>query len=1063
VLDRIIAFSLRNRALVAGLALLVGVVGLVAAERLPIDVLPDLNRPTVTILTEAHGLVPLDVERFVTRYVEQSVNGATGVERVRSSSGMGLSVVWVEFAWSTDIYRNRQIVQEKLQLAVSHLPPGVVPHMAPISSIMGQVLQVGVRSRSGKTKTSEIRALVDQELKLRLLAVPGVAQVVSSGGAPRQLQVTASTEKMRAHDVTLAELAEAVERANLRASGGFLNIGPRGPLVTVTGLVGGARDLEQAVVRHDPVRPVLVADVARVDFAPAAIRTGDAGIAGGDGVILTVQKQPDVDTVKLTERIDRELAEIQRALPEDLEVLPALYRQSDFIERAVGNVVEAVRDGAVLVLLVLFLFLLNVRTTFITLTAIPLSIAVTGLVFHLTGSSINTMTLGGIAVAVGALVDDAIVGVENVFRRLKQNVAAGAPRSAMSVIFRASSEVRSPILVGTVVVTAVYLPLFALGGMEGRLFRPVGVAYIVSILASLLVAVTVTPVLCAWLLPSSSAVRRQRDGLVVRGLKAGAERLIRLSLARPRAVISLFGALLVVGFAMLATRGTEFLPPFNEGSAIVNLVLPPGTSLETSADFGRRLERIAKDVPGVLQASRQTGRAEGDEHAHDVSFSLVVLSFDPSSGRSRDDVLADIRARVEREMPGVPTSVEQPIAHTLSHMLSGVNAQVAIKIFGPDLDELRGVAKRVEEAVRSVPGVTDLYGEPQVLIDQVEVAPDRIALARYGLGVNDVAETVELALEGERISDLISGPYTYPIVLRLEEKDRRTVEDIGRLLLRAPTGEALALDDVARVRVAKTSNNINHENAIRRIAVQHNVQGRSLGEVAADVDRVLDGIRRDLPAGYAIRIGGQFEAQESATQVMGWLGLVSFVVIFLVLAGHFRSTNMALQTLLGIPMAFLGAIAMIYLTEQNLSVATLVGLVALAGIAARNNLLLRDHYLHLMREEGMPFSKAMIVQAGRERIVPVLMTALTSGIALIPIVLSPGEAGRELLYPVASVIAGGLVTSTLLDVLVTPAAFHLFGRRPAEAHARRESAADEAVERLARSFETTPSSKGQDA
>jgi len=1054
MLDRIIAFSLRNRILVAVLAFAVAAVGMLTIADLPVDVLPDLNRPTVTVMTEAHGMVPEDVERFVTRYIEQAVNGSTGVLRVRSSSAMGLSIVWVEFDWGTDIYRNRQIVQEKLQLAVSHLPEGVTPHMAPISSLMGQIQLIGVLSRSGETDPTEIRALVDQSMQLRLLSISGVAQVTVSGGAPRQLQVIVDADKLRANDVTLAEVEEAVRNANVALSGGLLPMGAQGPVITVTGLVQEADDLGRAVVRHGELRPVRLEDVAEVRFGPAAILTGDAGVDATRGVIVTVTKQPGVDTVELTKRLDAELAAIQETLPEDLEIQPAIYRQADFISRAVGNVEDAVREGSVLVMIVLFLFLLNFRTTVITLTAIPLSLAITAIVFALLHVSINTMTLGGIAVAIGALVDDAIVGMENVFRRLKENRASERPRSTLLVVFRASSEVRQPVLIGTIVVTAVYLPLFALSGMEGRLFTPVGVAYIVSIVASLLVALTLTPVLCYWLLPNAKSVAQARDGWLVRRLKDGTEGLIRLSLARPVALTALFGSLVVASLALLSTRGTEFLPPFNEGSAMVNLVLPPGTSLETTSAFGRRLEHLLKEVDGVAHFGRLTGRAEGDEHVHNVNFSLVLISFDGASSRTREEVIQDIRERIAEEFPGVVSAVEQPLAHTLSHMLSGVSAQVAIKVYGDDLPTLRRIQEQVVAAVTPVPGVTDMFPEPQVLVERVEVSPRRDDLARLGLDVQSVAETIELALEGEVVSRLLVGQYYFPIIIRLEPEDRRNLDSIRNLLIRTPDGHLLTLGDTADVRLGLTSNNVSRENVSRRVVVAHNVEGRSLGEVVADVDKALAHVRATLPTGYSIRISGQFEAQEEATKVMGLLSILSVLVMFLVLFLHFRSANLALQTLLKVPLAIIGAVVFIFLTGQDLSVATLVGFVALGGIATRNTVLLLDHYIYLMREEGMPFGRDMIIHAGRQRIVPVLMTALTTGIALVPIVLAPGQPGRELLYPVASVIVGGLISSTLLDVLITPGVFWLFGRKPAEAHVGRPEAADRTTERLAAELES---------
>ncbi len=714
----------------------------------------------------------------------------------------------------------------------------------------------------------------------------------------------------------------------------------------------------------------------------------------------------------------------------------------------------AVREGAILVVIVLFLFLLNFRTTVITLTAMPLSLAVTALVFALFDVSINTMTLGGIAVAIGALVDDAIVDVENVFRRLRENRALEKPRLPIVVTFLASSEVRKPILIGTIVVTAVYLPLFALSGMEGRLFTPIGVAYIVSILASLFVALTVTPVLCSWLLPSTKAIARARDGFLVRHLKWGTERLIRFSLGSPLAVIGVFGALVVLSISTLASRGTEFLPPFNEGSAMVNLILPPGTSLETTSSFGRRLEDVLAEIDGIEHFGRLTGRAEGDEHVHNVNFSLVQISFNPDSGRSREEVIHEIRSRIAAEFPGVASSAEQPLAHTLSHMLSGVSAQVAIKVFGDDLAVLRRISSQVEAALAPIPGVTDIVAEPQVLVEHVEVSPRRHVLARHGFDVFDVAETIHLASEGETVSRLVIGQYYYPIILRLRLEDRKDIESIANLLVRAPDGDLLTLGDIADVRIGLTSHNVSRENVSRRIVVAHNVEGRSLGEVVADVDRALEPIRAGIPPGYSIRISGQFEAQEEATRVLGFLSIASLLVMFLVLFLHFRSFNLAVQTLFTIPQAFIGAAAFILISHQNLSVASLVGLVALGGIATRNTVLLLDHYLHLMRDEGMAFSKDMIVRAGRQRMVPVLMTALTSGIALVPIVLSPGEPGREILYPVASVIVGGLITSTLLDILLTPAVFWLFGRRAAEANVNRREASEDTTLRLATELES---------
>lgn len=1060
MLNGIISFSLKNRLFVLIGALLVAAYGAYVVFLMPIDVLPDLNRPTVTVMTEAHSMVPRDVERLITLPLEQTLNGATGVVRVRSASGMGLSVVFVEFDWGTDIYRNRQIVQEKLQLARAQLPPDAVPYMAPISSIMGQIQMIGLQSRSGALEPSELRALAEYDIKYRLLAIPGVAKIICAGGTPRQLQIIMDTEKLRTFNVTLEEVADAVRSSNITSSGGFMNLGSKAPVMTVTGLIEFENELADAVVKPDPRRPVRIRDIADVRFGPAAIRTGEAGVNGGPGVIMVVYKQPDVDTVGITDRISEELENLRQGLPEDIVIIEELFQQAAFIERAIHNVIDSVRDGSFMVILVLFLFLLNFRTTFITLTAIPLSIAITALIFRAFDLSINTMTLGGIAVAIGALVDDAIVGVENVYRRLRQNEEKTKKLNPIWVIFLASSEVRKPVLIGTLVVIVVFIPLFFLSGLEGRLFTPVGIAYMVSVAASLLVSLTVTPTLCFYMLRQGKRVTRKGDSWVVRRLKALSERTIRFSLKYPLSILGVLVAAVMVALLLLLTRGTQFLPEFNEGALQVNLVLPPETGLKTSDAFGRRLERLIKEVDGVRHACRLTGRAEGDEHAHAVNFTQVIISMEGESPRTREEIIAEIRGKLKDVFPGAATAVEQPLDHLLSHMLSGVQAQVAIKIFGPDLKVLRGIAAEVEAAVRPVPGVKDLFIEPQVLVDHIRVNPKREQLARFGLSVETVAEAVELAFEGERISEMQVGQYKYPIVVRLRESDRRNLDSIRDLYLRKPDGGRILLSDVADVGIMKTPNNINRENVSRRIVVQHNVAERSLGEVVGDVKDALKPVRdrlAELP-GYSIRISGQFEAQTAAAKRIVIISIFSVLIMALILYLHFKSVNFSIQVLMSIPMAFVGAVAYLVISDQILSVSTMVGLISLGGIAARNAILLIDHYLHLMREEGEPFGAEMIVRAGQERMVPVMMTALTSGIALVPIALAPGTPGRELLYPVATVIIGGLISSTLLDFLVRPAIFSLFGRKEAERLVAAKIPPDRATHDLARNLDLDPES-----
>jgi len=1039
MLNWIIAASLRNRVIVLVLATAIAGFGLFTALRMPVDVLPDLNRPVVTIMTDIHGMVPRDVELLVTWPIEQVMNGATGVFRVRSTSSMGLSIVWVEFHWDMDIYLARQVVSEKLQLAQGKLPSSARPAMAPISSIMGQIQLIGFKSKIDKKSNAPrmsptvLRRIVDRDIKPRIMSLSGIAQIVNIGGQPLELQVTVDGEKLKTFSVTLPEVEEAVRKANLNVSGGFMQLGTKGPLVRVAGLVREEKELAHAVVRSDPIRAVRVGDVADVALQPTAIPTGNAGVNGGPGVIMLIMKQPGVDTVDLTDRISRELSQIKKELPSDIVIIEDLFQQAAFIHRAIDNVLGAVRDGTILVVIILFMFLLNLRTTFITLMAIPMSVAIAALVFSACGLTINTMTLGGLAVAIGTLVDDAIVDVENVFRRLHENAGKGGKESVLRVIYLASSENWKPVMYGTLLVTVVYLPLFFLSGIEGKLFAPVGLAYIISVMASLLVALVLTPVTCYYLLGRYQNPQKEYGGRVVNFFKRKVGQVIHFSMAYPFQILAVVVALALCGTVIIFTRGSAFLPSFNEGTAQINLILPPDTNLATSDSYGLRLEKILLQVEGVLNVGRRTGRASGDEHALAVNWSEAIITFDPQIPRPREEILEEIRQRLTEEFPGVPVATDQPLSHLLSHLLSGVTAQVAIKIYGPNLAVLRTAANDAEAAIRPISGIRDLFVEPQVLIDQIEVKPRREALAAFGLSVEDVAETVELAVGGEEISRLQVGQISYPIVVRLAKKDRQNLDNLRNLYLRQEDGNLLLLSDVADVEVAPMANSINRENVQRRIVVQHNIAGRSLGEVVKDVNKALDPIRRRLGKmqGYAIRVSGQFEAQEEAAQVIFLLSIVAVAMMVLILYLHFRSFRLALLVLLSRPIALIGAGAYIFISNQVISVATLVGLIALLGISARNAILLVDHYLHLLRYEAESWSPEMIIRAGKERMVPILMTALTSGIGLVPLAMAPGQPGREILYPVATVIIGGLVTSTILDFLVTPGLFWVFGEKEA--------------------------------
>jgi HME family heavy-metal exporter len=1030
MLNAIIKNALRFRLLTIVLSIVVMAYGSYTLSKLPIDVFPDLNRPRVTIMTEAPGLAPEEVETLITFPLESVLNGATGVQAVRSSSGVGLSVIYVEFGWGTDIYVDRQIVTEKIALALDRMPKGIRPQLAPISSIMGQIMHVGMYSVTGDTSPMEVRTLADWVVRQRLLTIPGVAQVVTMGGGRKQFQVLVDPSLLLKYGISLAEVEAAVQASNSNATGGYLNQGGNELLVRSLGRIQSVNDLTSVVIKATGDRPVVLGQVARVAEA-AQVKRGDAAVNGLPAVMLVIAKQPGADTRRLTDDVTKALEELRPSLPADVRVNPELYQQKTFIDLSIRNVIEALRDGGALVVVVLFLFLLNFRTTFITLTAIPLSIVITGLVFKWLGMSINTMTLGGLAVAIGELVDDAIVDVENIFRRLRENKQLPQPKSPLRVVYEASSEVRNSIVFSTILVVLVFVPLFALEGMEGKLFTPLGIAYIVSILASLVVSLTVTPVLSYWLLPTAKFMNHDADGLLLRILKALAGWAIRVSVRYPAPILFAVAAAVAVSVGVVIQLGRDFLPPFNEGCVQVNVLLPPGTSLETSNAIAGMVDERIKNLKGVLNFGRRTGRAELDEHAEGVNASEIIISFDPHSGRGREEVLEELREELT-QVPGVVVSVEQPLAHLISHMLSGVKAQVGIKLYGDDLDVLRRTAEQMKAAITGVPGVKDLMVEQQVEIPQLQIKLRRDKLMQYGLTADEINEFIETAMNGKTVSEIVQGERKFDLVVRLDDPFRVDVDALRRLSINLKAGGRVPLETVADVVQGSGPNTINRENVRRRIIIQCNTAGRDLNGVVLDIQKRLGPIQAALPTGYFLEYGGQFESQQQATRMIGILSLVSLAGMFLALYTLFRSTNLALQVLAALPMAAIGSVAALVLTHQSLTVASMVGFISLSGIASRNGILLIAHYLHLVRHEGEGFTPEMVERAGRERVAPMLMTALTAGIALIPLVLAAGEPGKEILYPVATVILGGLISSTLLDFFVHPALFWCFGRAQAE-------------------------------
>ena len=1038
MLNAIIRFALRNRLLVAAFALFLIGYGGWQALQLPIDVFPNLNRPRVVVMTEAPGMAPEEVETLVTFPIETVLNGANGVQAVRTSSGIGLSVVYVEFDWGTDIYNDRQIVAERLALATDTLPPSVKPQLMPISSIMGQIMIVGMTA-GGETSPMELRTAADWVVRQRLLTIPGVSQVIVMGGDRKQFQVLVDPDLLLRYGVTLHEVKAALEESNQNTAGGYLDEqGPNEYLVRSLGRISTTEELGDVVVKQRDRQSVTLAQVARV-VEGAQVKRGDSSafarneageMVGGPAVVLTVLKQPQADTREVTERVTKALEEMRLSLPDDVRILPELYQQKEFIDLAIENVVEALRDGAFLVVIILFLFLMNLRTTLITLTAIPLSIVITAMVFAVFGLSVNTMTLGGLAVAIGELVDDAIVDVENIFRRLRENRQAASPKNALLVVFQASVEIRNSIVYGTVIVMLVFVPLFALSGMEGRLFTPLGVSYIVSIASSLLVSLTVTPVLSFWLLRGSRVEAEEKDGILLRVHKRIADFFIRASLRLAWPIlIAAAVAVVTAGWAVLQLEN-DFLPPFNEGAVQVNVLLPPGTSLATSNRVAARVEQRLAEIDDLAAFVRKTGRAELDEHAEGVNVTEFIASVRRDSDKTREEVIQEIDEALA-DIPGIVTAVEQPLAHLISHMLSGVKAQVAIKLFGDDLDELRRQAEGIRAAIADVEGVRGLQVEQQVIIPQLRIEADGERLKAFGLRRADVNDFVETAMQGEVVSQVLDGQRTFDLLVRLGEASREDLSALKRLQIDLPGGGSVKLEDVARVYKAGGPNTVNREQVRRRIVVQCNVSGRGLVDVVADIDERLRPIRSELPTGYFFEYAGQFQSQKSASRVIALLFAVSLVGMFLVLFKMFRSANLALQVMVALPMAFIGSVASLYLTGQTLTVASMVGFISLCGIASRNGILLINHYLHLVKYEGEGWTRDMVVRAGKDRLAPVLMTALTSGIGLVPLALAAGEPGKEILYPVATVIIGGLVTSTLLEFLVRPALFWTLGMRAA--------------------------------
>lgn len=1030
MLDKIIKISLRKRLLVLIATILLFIIGVVISLNLPVDIFPDLTAPTVTIMTEAHGMAAEEVEALVTFPIETSVNGATNVRRVRSVSASGFSTVWVEFDWGTDIFIARQIVNEKLQSLSGLLPKGVgTPTLTPISSIMGEIMIVSLsindKENSNNLSMMDLRTIADNNIRRRLLSVSGVAQVLNIGGDVKEYKILVSPEKLASFQISLSEVLQAVEKCNLNSSGGMFEESGSEYLIRGIGKVQTIADIENSVIKVRNNVPIFIKDVANVKIG-AKIKIGDGSVDAKPSVVILIQKQPQINTLELTKRLESTFVDIEKNLPKGIIFNKEIFRSSDFITVSIDNVISALRDGAILVVFVLFIFLLNFRITFISVTAIPLSLIITIIIFKLFDIGINTMTLGGMAIAIGAIVDDAIIDVENVYRRLKEkyNNNENFKKIALDIIYEASKEIRAPMVNATLIIIIVFLPLFFLSGIEGRLLRPMGYAYILSILASLLVALTVTPVLSYYLLCNKKLAKVKADTKFVELLKKYYLNILQFSLSNPKKIIIASIILLMSALAIVPFLGRSFLPEFNEGSYTMSLVTLPGTSLSESNKIGKLAEEIILSHKEVLSVARRTGRAELDEHGQGVYGAEIDVRF-KLENKSKEEFTEEIRNSLSK-IPGTVVTIGQPISHRIDHMLSGTRANIAVKLFGSDLNTLRNYAKQIENQIKSVEGAVDVAIEQEMEVPQIKINFKRESIAQYGLTIEDIAEAIDIGFNGEIATEIKEGQNNISAIVIFNDDNRGNINSILNSKISTPSGIQIPLNQLAEINISTGPNKISRENVQRKVVIQSNVSGRDLKSV---VDEIKEKVKNNvnLPEDYFIDYGGQFESEQEASKIIVLFSFISLCLILMILYFQYGNIKPALFILINLPLALIGGVFAVFFTGGVISVASTVGFITLFGIATRNGILLISHFRNLA-DKGLEI-KEVVIKGSLERLNPILMTALTAGLALVPIALGSDEPGKEIESPMAVVILGGLITSTFLNMIVLPLIYYKFSSK----------------------------------